>query len=111
MASKRTLGIAAAIAVAAVGGIAVAATEMGEKNEVSEKHVALAQVPPPVMAGGRTRLASITKAELVKLKDGRTVYELKGNDKAGKSRELYVATDGKVVGFEHENGKDGDDDD
>lgn len=107
MASKRNLLIAGAIAAAAVGGIAIAADQMGEKNEVSEQKIALDQVPQAAMQGARAQLTTVTKAELVKLKDGRTVYELKGKNQAGKTIELYVGADGQIVGTEGE----GDDDD
>ncbi len=111
MASKRNLMIAAGAAVLAVGGVAIAADQLGEKNEVSERKIALDQVPQAAMNGARTQLVSVTKAELVKLKDGRTVYELKGKNTAGNTMELYVDANGQVVGNEGEGDGDGDGDD
>lgn len=108
MASKRTLGIAAAVAIAAVAGIAIAADQMGESNEVSEQKIALNQVPQAAMQGARTQLTSIRKAELVQLRDGRTVYELKGKNQAGETVELYVAANGQIVGTEDEGDEDND---
>lgn len=102
MASKRTLGIAAAVALVAIGGIAIAAKQMDEKNEVSEQKIALDQVPQAAMQGAQTKLTTVTKAELVKLKDGRTVYELKGKSQAGETVELYVSAEGQIVGTEDE---------
>lgn len=97
MARKRTLGITAAAALLAAGGIAIAATRHAESNEVSEKKVALSAVPPAAINGAKTQLTSISKAELVQLKDGRTVYEIKGKTGTGKTVELYVSADGKDV--------------
>lgn len=102
MASKRTFGIAAAAALLAVGGIAVAAGPYTEHDEASETKIALAQVPKAAMEGAKARITAITEAEQVKLKDGRTIYELKGKDKAGKTVELYVSAEGKVLGTEGE---------
>lgn len=110
MPSKRTLGIALGAAVLAIGGIAIAADRMGDRNEVSEQEIALSAVPQTAMAGARTRLASVTKAELVKLKGGRTVYELKGKDNAGETVELYVNAEGQMVGTEGESEGDEDGD-
>ena len=96
--TRKTRRIAlAAAAIAAIGGIAVAAVQI---EEASEKKVALDQVPAAVMTGAQTELSGIKGAELVTLKDGRTIYEVKGKDKAGKTVELYVDTDGKVLGTE-----------
>lgn len=36
------------------------------------------------------------------MKDGRTVYELKGKNKSGKTGELYVSADGQLLGTEGE---------
>ncbi len=96
MVSRKNLWIGAVAAVAAISSIAIAS----ERNEVSEKKIALSDVPAAAMQGARSQLASVTKAELVHLKDGRTVYELKGKSQAGKTVELYVSADGQVVGTE-----------
>jgi uncharacterized membrane protein YkoI len=99
MISKRTLGIATALALMA-GGVAIAASQEGGLDEVSERKIALDQVPQAAMQGARAQLVSVTKAELVTLKDGRTVYELKGKNQAGKTLELYVSADGQILGTE-----------
>lgn len=102
MASKRTFGIVAAAALLAAGGVAVAAGQYKEADEASETTIALAKVPKAAMDGAKTQLTGISKAEQVKMKDGHTVYELKGKNKAGKTVELYVSADGKVLGTEGE---------
>jgi uncharacterized protein YpmB len=100
MARTRTLSIAAAAALLAIGGIAAAATQFSEKDELSEKKVALTDVPQAALDGAKTELVSVKKAELVQLRNGQTVYEIKGKNKAGKTVELYVSADGQVVGTE-----------
>jgi hypothetical protein len=102
MASKRTVTVTVGAALLAVAGIAVAAGQYSERDEASETKIALAQVPAAAMEGAKTQLMSITKAELVKMKDGRTIYELKGKHKAGKTVELYVSAEGQVLGTEGE---------
>lgn len=108
MGGRRNLIIASGIGLLAVAGIAFAAADSGQENEVSERRIALAQVPHGAMAGATEVLASVRAAELVKLKDGRTVYELKGKTPTGETREVYVTASGQVVGTE--NAKDDDDD-
>lgn len=108
MGSKRTLGIAVGAAVLVITGIAIAADRIGEKNEVSEQEIALSVVPQPAMAVAKTRLASVTSAELVRLKDGRTVYGMRGKDRAGETAEFYVSTEGQVVTAEGEGDEDDD---
>jgi hypothetical protein len=97
MVSKRTVAVAAGAVLLAVAGIAVAA---GPMHEHKEKQIALADVPKAAMDGARTQLTSISKAEVVTTKDGQTLYELKGKTTAGKTVELMVAPDGKVLGPE-----------
>lgn len=99
MASKLTIRLAAAAALA-VGGIALAAGQYNEQDEASEAKIALAQVPEAAMQGAKAELTSITAAEMVTMKDGSTVYELKGRNKAGKTVELYVSAEGQVLGTE-----------
>jgi hypothetical protein len=105
MASKRTIMIAAGAVVLAVAGVAVAAEldERGENKivgEHSEKKIALDQVPAAAMAAARAQLTSVTKAEQVTTKDGRTLYEVKGKNSAGKTVELFVSEKGEVLGTE-----------
>lgn len=116
MPSKKTLGIGAGVIALAAAGVAFAAIENHEANENriigphSEKHVALNQVPQPVMAAANARLGSVREAELATRKaDGSTVYEIEGKSKAGKKMQIFVSPDGKVLGSS--NGDDDDDDD
>jgi uncharacterized protein YpmB len=97
MAGKRTVAAAAGAAFLAVAGIAIAAAPM---HEHKEKQIALTEVPQAAMDGARTELTSINKAEVITTKEGQTLYELKGKTKAGKTVELMVAPDGKVLGPE-----------
>jgi hypothetical protein len=96
MANKRTIPIAAGAALLAIAGIAVA----GPMHEHKEKPIALADVPKAAIDGAHTQLSSISKAEIVTTKEGQTLYELKGKTNAGKTIELMVAPDGKVLGPE-----------
>jgi hypothetical protein len=96
MASKRTVALAAGAALLVVAGIAVAGPLHGHK----EKPIALTDVPKAAIDGAHTQLASISKAEIVTTKDGQTLYELKGKSSTGKTVELMVAPDGKVLGPE-----------
>ena len=96
MASKRTVVVAASAALVAVAGMAFAASPRNHK----ERTIALTEVPKAAMDGARTQLASISKAEIVTTKEGSTLYELKGKTSAGKTIELMVAPDGKVLGPE-----------
>lgn len=106
MARKRSFIIASGVGVVALAGVAFAAAERREKNEVSERPIVLAQVPHGAMAGASEVLASVGGAELVKLKDGRKVYELKGKTHAGETLEVYVSDSGQVVGTEDEDDDD-----
>ena len=96
MASRRTLAVGTGVALLVAAGIAVAAGPHGHR----EKPIALSEVPQAAMDGARTQLASISSAEIVTTKDGATLYELKGKTSAGKTVELMVAPDGKVLGPE-----------
>ena len=69
-------------------------------GEHQEKEVALNEVPPAAMEGAQTVLASVSKAEKVKTRDGRTLYEFRGRNDLGKTVELYVTADGQVLGTE-----------
>ena len=69
-------------------------------GEHQEKEVALNEVPPAAMEGAQTVLASVSKAEMVKTRDGRTLYEFRGRNDLGKTVELYVTADGQVLGTE-----------
>ena len=79
----------------------MAAAHVTEKDEQSEKKIALNEVPQAAVNGAKTQLTSITKAEVVKLKDGRTVYEIRGQRNDHRTVELYVSADGQVLGTEH----------
>lgn len=102
MTSKRNLVIGAGVALLAAAGVAAAAGMIGERDEVSERKIALSEVPQAAKDGVKSQLNEISKAELVKLKDGRTVYELKGKTPAGKTMELYVSDSGQVISPESE---------
>lgn len=99
MTGKQILIAAVGAAVLAVPVIAMAADQVGEH---SEKPIALSEVPKAAIDGAKSQLASVTKAELVTTKDGRTLYELKGKTSAGKTVELLVTADGRVLGTEDE---------
>lgn len=114
MASKRTIGISAGLAVLAVAGVAFAAQQSHEANENriigehSEQEIALNQVPQAAMNAARGRLASVREAELVTRKaDGSTLYEIEGRDQAGNEVELFVTPQGQVLGSENEGDEDG----
>lgn len=105
MSSKRNLGIAAGVVILAVAGIAIAG-ELNEQKENqligkhTEKNIALNQVPQTAMAAAQGKLTSISKAEEATTKDGRTFYEIKGKNSAGKTAELLVSSEGQVLGTE-----------
>ena len=99
MTGKQMLIAAVGAAVLTVPAIAIAANQVGEH---SEKAIALSEVPKAAIDGAKSQLASVTKAELVTTKDGRTLYELKGKTSAGKTIELFVTADGQVLGTEDE---------
>jgi hypothetical protein len=97
MTLKQMSKAAVGAAVLMVPAIAVAADPVGEHQE---KAVALSEVPPAAMDGAKTVLASVSKAEVVTTKDGRTLYEFRGRNDLGKTVELYVTADGQVLGTE-----------
>jgi hypothetical protein len=99
MTGKQIFIAAVGAALLAVPVLAIAADQVGEH---SEKAIALSEVPKAAIDGAKTRLTSVTKAELVTMKDGRTLYELKGKTSAGKTVELFVTADGQVLGTEDE---------
>lgn len=76
MATKRRLIVAAGSGILAVPGIALAAVERAATTMRSARKISLKQVPPGALAGAAERLAAVSDAQLVKLKDGGTVYEL-----------------------------------
>lgn len=94
MAHKLTVLVACAVAFVAV---AAAAAQL---KEASESKIALDKVPVAAKKGAQGQLTGIGGAEKVTLKNGRTVYEMKGKNKAGKIVELYVDEFGKVLGTE-----------
>jgi len=106
MTTKRTLITAASAGLLALAGIAIAAeaNERGEHRIIgahSEKAIALDQMPQAAIGAARAQLSSIDKAEQVTVKaDGRTLYEIKGKNKAGKTVELFVSPEGQVLGSE-----------
>lgn len=105
MARKRNILIAAGVAALAIAGVAIAAEldERGENRiigEHSETKIALDQVPAAAMTAARAQLASVSKAERVTTKDGRTLFEIKGKTSAGKTVELFVSEQGEVLGSE-----------
>ena len=102
MAVRPIVIVAAGLGMVVLAGIAVAAAERGESNEVSQQRIALKQVPQGAMAGGSEVLASVSGAQLVKLKDGRTVYELEGTTHTGERLDVYVAGNGQVLRTEGE---------
>lgn len=97
--TRKQLLVAVGAAVLAVPTIAIAANEVGEHRE---KKIALSEVPQAAVDGAKARLASVTGAEMVTTKDGRTLYELKGKTSAGKTVELFVTAEGQVLGTEDE---------
>lgn len=94
--------IIAGAGILALSGCALAVQERGEKNEVSERRLALSQVPQGALAGATEVLAFVSGAELVRLRDGRTVYELKGKSHTGETLEVYVSGGGLIIGTEGE---------
>lgn len=96
MTRKQMFMAAVGAAVLMVPALAVA-DPVGEHQE---KEVALNEVPPAAMEGAQTVLASVSKAEMVKTRDGRTLYEFRGRNDLGKTVELYVTADGQVLGTE-----------
>lgn len=97
MTRKQMFMAAVGAAVLMVPAIAVAADPVGEHQE---KEVALNEVPPAAMEGAQTVLASVSRAEMVTTRDGRTLYEFRGRNDLGKAIELYVTADGQVLGTE-----------
>lgn len=97
MTRKQRLMAAVGAAILAVPAIAVAADPVGEQQE---KPVELNAVPPAAMEGAKTVLASVSRAEMVTTKDGRTLYEFRGRNDLGKTVELYVTADGQILGTE-----------
>ena len=97
MTRKQILMAVVGAAVLMVPAIAIAAEPVGEHQE---KEIALNDVPPAAMEGARTVLASVSRAEVVTTKDGRTLYEFRGRNDLGKPVELYVTADGQILGTE-----------
>ena len=104
MASKRTLTVVAGVGAAAlaIAGVAIAQNHEANENRIigkhSERDIPLAQVPEAAMNAARAQLASISKAEQVTRKaDGSTLYEIKGKNSDGKTIELFVTPEGRVL--------------
>lgn len=98
--------IAAVAANLALSGVAVAAGARGKNHEAGERKLALSQVPHGTLAGATEVFESVIAAKLVKLKDGRTVYEVTGKTHAGRTAKFYISASGQVLGS-----ADADDDD
>ncbi len=96
MIDKCAIWIAAFSAVLAVPSMAAAGNPNASHDEKSEKTVELSAVPKAAMDAAKTKLASVTSAELVTAKDGSTFYELTGTTKAGKTMKVQVKADGTL---------------
>jgi hypothetical protein len=105
MAARSSLVIVAG-GMLALTGIAAAAHERGPKDAVSERRIGLKQVPQGALAGAAEVLASVRRAELVRLRDGRIVYELTGKTPSGETSAVHVSASGQVIGAERPDDED-----
>ncbi len=66
-----------------------------------DEPVPIDKVPPLVMETARKELPGFTFDTVFKMKvDGKDVYEVRGKDKRGKTREVEVSDTGKVLEVE-----------
>jgi hypothetical protein len=100
MAARSGLIIGAGGGILALAGIAPAAQERDPKGAVSERRIDLKQVPQGTLTGATEVLASVRRAEFVRLRDGRIVYELTGETASGETLAVHVSASGQVIGTE-----------
>lgn len=73
----------------------------GGSSDESKEPITLGQVPPEVVKAAAKKLPEVTFNAASRGKNGGVAaFELQGKDKAGKTRKLEIAPDGKILSVE-----------
>jgi hypothetical protein len=89
--------IIASVAIAL--GLALAGC--GEKEPSPEEWVAIDDLPAPIITQARKELPDVKFTRAWKVhRDGKEAYEMRGLTKNGKTREIMIGLDGKVLEME-----------